>query len=464
MNVQGRKAALYIRVSTDAQAEEGYSIEAQTEKLKAQCLIKGIDDYELYVDGGWSGSNLQRPEMQRMMEDIRAGRISAVMVYKLDRISRSQKDTLYLIEDVLIPNNVEFVSLNENLDTSTSYGRAMIGILSAFAQLERENIHERTGMGMLERVKAGYWRGGGKIPYGYDYDREAGILVPNADAENVRRMYRMYIEGASAQRIAELSGLRYDRMVTQILRRKSNTGVQVYKGNEYPARHEPIISREIYERTMELMRSRGRKAAYAESPYLLTGLVECGVCGAKMRYFRHKDAKQREGYRLTLACNSRYKSKPYLVKDENCTNPIIDARELENKVVSDLFRISIRAGDEKNGEETAGKVFDEALLQRKSELEKRLKNLYIRFGDRQDEQLVEVLDEAREELVEVKRRIENKKKQNKGFKKENAKILPTIKDNWPSMSMAERRELIRLLIDRIVVCGDKVTIYYSFSD
>lgn len=456
-----RKAALYIRVSTDAQAEEGYSIEAQCEKLKAQCLIKGLKNYELYIDGGWSGSNLQRPEMQRMIKDILAGRIATVMVYKLDRISRSQKDTLYLIEDVLIPNGVEFISLNENLDTSTSYGRAMIGILSAFAQLERENIHERTGMGMLERVKEGYWRGGGKIPYGYDYDRKAGILVPNEDAETVRRIYRLYIEGASAQKIADLTGLRYDRLVTQILRRKSNTGVQIYRGKEYPARHEAIISLETYEHAMELMRTRSRKTSYGESPYLLTGLVECGVCGAKMRYFKHKDEKESEGFRLTLACNSRYKSKPYLVKDESCTNPIIDARELERYIVSDLFRLSVKA-DEKKGEPgAAGQALDETLRQRKAELERRLRNLYVRFGDSRDEQLLAVLEQTHAELEDINGRIEEEKGKHTIKNKENEKILPTIRDNWARMSMAEKRELIRILIDKIVVYEDRAVIHYS---
>ena len=153
----GKKAALYIRVSTEFQAEEGYSIDAQKEQLAAYCAMKGLKDYEFFVDGGWSGSNLDRPEMQRLVGLCKEGRISHVVVFKLDRLSRSQKDTLFLIEDVFNPNGVSFVSLNESMDTATPMGRLMLGILSAFAQLERENIRLRTRMGMLERVKAGYW-------------------------------------------------------------------------------------------------------------------------------------------------------------------------------------------------------------------------------------------------------------------------------------------------------------------
>lgn len=154
-------AALYIRVSTDAQFEEGYSVDAQLKMLEAHCVSRGISRYEPYIDGGYTGSNLDRPQIQRLIADAKAKRIDCVIVYKLDRLSRSQKDTLYLIEDVFLPHNVDFVSIRETLDTSTPYGRAMIGILSAFAQLERENIRERTRMGMKERVRNGLWMGGG---------------------------------------------------------------------------------------------------------------------------------------------------------------------------------------------------------------------------------------------------------------------------------------------------------------
>ena len=178
-----KRAAIYIRVSTEGQRDEGHSIDAQTELLEAFCKAHEIKQRELYIDGGFTGSNIERPAMLRLMEDIRRGEISHVLVYKLDRLSRSQKDTLYLIEDVFNPAGVTFISMNENMDTSTPIGRAMLGIMSAFAQLERETIRERTRMGMQERVKNGYWPGGGRIPFGYDYDRERGILVPNQDAE-----------------------------------------------------------------------------------------------------------------------------------------------------------------------------------------------------------------------------------------------------------------------------------------
>ena len=185
--------ALYVRVSTEAQAEEGYSVGAQSERLQSYCKAMGWNSQELYVDGGFSGSNLERPQMQRLIGDVASGRVAAVLVYKLDRLSRSQKDTLYLIEDVFMPHGVDFISLNESIDTSTPYGRAMIGILSAFAQLEREQIKERTAMGRIARAKEGK-RMGSRPPIGYDYDRDAGILVVNDyEATQIRLIFDLYI-------------------------------------------------------------------------------------------------------------------------------------------------------------------------------------------------------------------------------------------------------------------------------
>lgn len=304
-------AAIYIRVSTDFQAEEGYSIDAQKEQLSAYCISKGIKNYAFYIDGGWSGSNIDRPEMQKLIKDIKEDKISHVIVYKLDRLSRSQKDTLYLIEDVFNPHGVDFVSLNESMDTSTPMGRLMLGILSAFAQLERENIRLRTRMGMRERVKSGLWMGGGRIPFGYDYDKEKGILIPNKDAEKVRQVYKLYIEGKSPQDIANLLGLKYDKLAIQILTRKSNYGIIEYNGEEYQGKHEPIISKETYDIAMKCMLDRSRVRSNT-SEYLLTGLMYCGKCGAKMRY-------QKWGkHGSKIVCYSQQSSKPYLVKDPNC--------------------------------------------------------------------------------------------------------------------------------------------------
>src|SRR5579875_2069397 len=132
--------ALYCRVSTEEQAVSGFSIDHQKERLIAYCKSQGWDNFSIYVDDGCTGTNLDRPQMQRLIRDVQAGLINTVLVYKLDRLSRKQKDVLYLLEDLFERHQVVFRSATEPFDTSTSLGRAMIGILAVFGQLERDTI------------------------------------------------------------------------------------------------------------------------------------------------------------------------------------------------------------------------------------------------------------------------------------------------------------------------------------
>ena len=118
--------------------------------------------YKVYTDPGYSGASLNRPALQSLIKASQRHSFHKVVVYKLDRLSRSQRDTLTLLEEVFNANGVDFVSMNENFDTSTPFGRATIGILAVFAQLEREQIKERMVMGKDARAKSGKWMGGYK--------------------------------------------------------------------------------------------------------------------------------------------------------------------------------------------------------------------------------------------------------------------------------------------------------------
>lgn len=452
---KGPLRALYIRVSTEAQAEEGYSIQAQTDRLEAYCQAMGWDNRRCYIDGGYSGSNLDRPEMARLVEDARAGRVATVVVYKLDRLSRSQKDTLYLIEDVFLPNGVDFISLNESIDTSTPYGRAMIGILSAFAQLERENIYLRTRMGMVERVRQGYWMGGGGVPFGYDYDPAAGILVPNADAPRVRQMYELYLKGWSPRRIAGLLGLKHDRQVTQILTRKSNIGLIPYKGEEYQGRHQPIVSQELFYLVQDKLKERGRKCrASPDSGHLLTGLVYCGCCGARMRYIRWGKG----GYKLR--CYGQDPSKTYMAGEKPCDAPAVWAQELEDAVLADLFQVSARL------EEGNGAVPDPLarLEEERRRQEGRLRRLYRLYAQGGDPVLEEEIGQARRqlELLAAEQVAEAESRRQAARLDRLREQAASIGQLWPGLTGAERQAVLRDCVERIVVEGSRVEIYYTF--
>lgn len=452
------RAALYVRVSTDRQAEEGYSIEVQTERLKAYTkTFDGEVQYELYIDDGFSGATLERPAMQRLIQDAESGSLTHVLVYKLDRLSRSQKDTLHLIEDIFLPHNIAFISIQESFNTSTAFGRAVVGILSVFAQLERENIYERTRSGMQKRVEAGYWPGGGGVPFGYDYDAERGILVPNADADTVRQIYDLYLRGYALQNIANMLGLKYEKLAAQIMLRKTNIGIIEYNGEEYKGLHEPIVSKEVYEKAVALHRQRSAARVTVPARHLLTGLLWCGVCGARMRYQKWGKA----GYKLV--CYSQQISKPYLVKDPDCDNETIWAEDVEAVVVHDLMAMTADdVGASGDGEPAPS--LTETLQRKKTALETKLRRLYDLYSDAGNRILLESIDELRGEIEILDEKIEAETQ--RGALTASARAakesLRNIRETWPYMDEREKRALVLSVIERITMTHGEIQIDYRF--
>ena len=190
-----KKACIYTRVSTDEQARTGYSLEEQERMCKAAIESKGWEYIGTYSDPGVSGRTMARAGLQKMLAGIEAKEIEAVVVYKLDRLSRKQKDTMMILEDVILPNDTALISLNETLDTSTPWGRGMIGILCAFNQMESETIAQRTKMGReAKAAKGGY--AGGKPPIGYRSVNGELEIVPE-EAEIVRYVFKRRAEGGT---------------------------------------------------------------------------------------------------------------------------------------------------------------------------------------------------------------------------------------------------------------------------
>lgn len=450
------KTALYIRVSTDAQFEEGYSVDAQKEKLEQYCKLKDITDYEFYVDGGWSGSNIERPEMKRMITDIKNREISAVIVYKLDRLSRSQKDTVFLLEDIFNPNECNFISLNENFDTTTPYGKAMIGILSVFAQLERENIRERTRMGMYERVKSGLWMGGGRIPFGYDYDKNKNVLVPNSHAEDVKKIYDLYLQGYSTTQLAQMFDVASDRHITNILDRVTYLGKIYYNGETIDGQHEAIIDEDTWMKVQMERKKRSTKNAVTSS-YLLTGLIFCGKCGARMRY------QQWGKNGLKIYCYSQQTSKKNMIKDADCNNKKVDACDIEDIVLNDLFRRTenITGVNKKITFQTSA---INVLKQKYEAVSNKIKRLYNLYAMEGDELLLETINENKSELMSIAEKIEYEEQSRKLVDEVSQAndMIRNLKNTWNTMTIHQKRRALRICIERIEIDDDDINIVYNF--
>lgn len=309
----------YARVSTDNQLEN-YSIEEQTQRLNAYCTAKGWTLLQTYVDGGFSGGNTDRPALQQLLTAVRENKIDAVVVYKLDRLSRSQKDTLTLIEDEFLSHGTDFVSINENFDTSTPFGRAMIGILSVFAQLEKDQITERFTMGRIGRGKAGYFHGGGNAPTGYDYI-DGKLVVNEYEAMQVREAFNAFLAGKSINAIQRSLSSQYTTKwtatkVRNILKNSLYTGRVHFLEQEYAGIHEPIIDEATFRAASSILSSFDREAQKTTSQrnpfragYLLSGLIYCARCGA--RYSAN------HGF---YKCYSRAKSSQKFIIDPDCKN------------------------------------------------------------------------------------------------------------------------------------------------
>lgn len=450
------RAALYMRVSTDAQFEEGYSIEQQKEMLEAYCKAKRIEEYECYIDPGFSGSNIERPAMQNLIRDIREGRITHVLVYKLDRLSRSQKDTLYLIEDVFNTHDVTFTSLNENFDTSTPTGKAMLGMMSVFAQLERETIRERTRMGMLGRLKEGYWPGGARTPFGYDYDSAQGTLVPNADAARVERCFELLIAGYSPDNIARMLGFKYDNTVRNILGRKTYLGLIEYNGVCYPGRHAPLVSQEVFARAQRILDQRAARREWT-SQYLLTGLLVCGRCGAKMRYQKWGNAG------VKIVCYSQQRSKPYLVKDPDCDAPHYWADEIEQKVVEIMMARRVEQSADGHPAPIGAQNALDGLRARLEAEKNKLKRLYALYASG-DDALLELIDEQRDIVTGIEKSIaaEEEKLRSTRQLQSSCENISTILDAWDIMNYAERRAVVLEWINAVIVSEGRITVDFKF--
>ena len=364
----------------------------------------------------------------------------------MDRLSRSQKDTLYLIEDVFIPNDVAFISIQESFNTNTPFGRAMIGILSVFAQLERENIFERTRSGMQKRVEAGFWPGGGHAPFGYDYDNQRGILVPNNDAEKVRYLYDQYLAGKSLQQIADDLGLKYEKVAYNILTRKTNAGYITYNDTEYRGLHEPIVSLSTYEAAMKLLQQRANKKLVTRTDHLLTGLLVCGVCGAKMRYQKWGPNKWK------IVCYSRQKSKQYLVKDPNCDNEYVSAETIERGVLDAVFSASRKYASDTEKVITSLSA-DELLKQQHEQESKKLKRLYTLYSVSDDDILLETIAEVQKSLrdIETKLADETAKQELQKEAIGQVKRLSSVVDLWPHMDTKEQRAILCDIVHSIKI-------------
>ena len=473
-----KRVFLYVRVSTQEQAKEGYSIDEQIERLKDYCKAMGWIIVKIYTDAGYSGASTDRPALQDMLRDIETGKGNSVVVYKLDRLSRSQKDTLSLIEDSFLAHKVDFVSMTENFDTSTPFGRAMIGILSVFAQLEREQIKERMGMGKEGRAKEGKWHGGGFTPIGYNYI-DGHLEINEYEAMQIREIHKLYQEGKA---FIAIDGIFHDRGYTQkhgkwhVKRIKEAMfnelylGKITYNGQTYEGVHEPIIDLETFNKSLAIYNSRDYSNCknHGRTTYL-GSLIYCKSCGARYGATTHVDRQYNKEYRY-YSCYSRRKTSRNMIKDPNCKNKNYRREELDKMIFDEISHL---AKDPTHIHEIRQRNFSDDAKQKEILIRKEIakidaqKSRYMDFYAIEEYTMEEVQAKTKP-LNEQKRKLEQElialtDGKSAITEQEAIGLVESWEDVLNEGDFEQIRMLINSLIERIEIDNNDVDIYWKFA-
>lgn len=444
----------YMRVSTEKQAEEGNGLDSQKRDIEIYCRKNELIISDWYIDDGYTGANTNRPALQRLITDCSKHRIKCIVAFKLDRLSRSMVDGIYLIERVFMPNQVEFKCVHDSVSYDSPMEQAYTQMMAVFAQLDKNTMLLRMRGGMLERVKKGYWMGGGNTPYCYRYDTESGILIPIPErAEQARQALEMFISGYSDEQIMKIFGYKSEFVVRRILTGVVNIGMIPYKGEVFQGLHDPIFDKNRFELAQEIRKSRRltRTKCFDRETNLLTGLCYCGVCGCKMRYQKWTHGKHR------IYCCSRNKDLNYIPNwSENCDNSLVWAIDIEKQVEKEILKISVNLSKSKPKEKKSKLEIMESQLDKEKV---KLKRLYSLYADGNDT-VLDMIKDLELKIDGMKLKIAEEAKsplntQKKEFVYENIKNLA---DMWGHIDKAKKNSVLKSIISKIVIVNNDIEI------
>ncbi|MDR2531217.1 MAG: recombinase family protein [Oscillospiraceae bacterium] len=472
------ETGIYARVSTEEQAKEGYSIRAQEQKLKDYARVKDWQIYDVYIDEGISGKNIvERPEINRLIDDIKSGKVKNVLVFKIDRMTRSTSDLIYLI-DLFNENNCAFNSLMESIDTQTASGRMFLKIIGIFAEFERENIAERITLGRERKVNEGYTLCSHTASYGYDRPNGQKIqTIIDSEAQIVREIFDLFVnQGRTFTKIALTLNTR--GVPTKLGSKWTTTGVRnILTNNNYAGyvrynyedekraykvkgQHKQIIAKELFERAQHRLEKTKRitmRKEPKEENYFANFLV-CAKCGWKLK--PHNSYKKlKDG---TISFTGHYECSNDFVGD--CKASSMSANKLEQAFIEYIERIVDFEEDnivylneqEQKKEENQNLIlkYQEKLhqfeLKEREALDCYVKNIFTIEEYRNaktlinsDKQLICIeLERLRLDSEEI---IDNK-----------IQIANNIKENWNKLSYSDKRMFLMQFVEKIVVENEKI--------
>lgn len=489
------RCAIYTRKSTDENLDNDFnSLDAQREAaenfIRSQALEGWIAMPDRYDDGAYSGATLERPALKRLMVDVEQSKIDAIVVYKLDRLSRSLLDFAKLIE-TLERQKVTLVSVTQSINTKDSSGRLLLNILLSYAQFEREVITERIRDKVAASKRRGKWLGG-VPPLGYNIDRENKRLVVNPDeAVMVRYIFRRFLVLRSAVGILKELKEKNWRMKSwttvkgrkhlgqpwnknQIYRLLNNPlyiGLVKHKDQTYPGEHEAIVEKKLWDDVQAVLGEDGKirgNHGRSKTPALLSGLIRCGHCGTSMGItFSQKNNRTYRYYLCAKAAKQGY---------HDCPVKMLPAAEIEEAVINQL-RVVFRSPELVAATARNVQGLEEAetkrLTQEKETAEQQLQvlrataNRLLQSGAGSNPSIAFIQDELSKLDADTQaaerqlRMIEAELAFYRGKPSGVAEVLhelTILDDLWDELFPPEQERIIRLLVEQVLVYTDRIEV------
>lgn len=483
----------YIRVSTERQVE-GYSIEGQITQIEQYCHFNGYELVDIYADRGISGKSMNRPELQRMLNDAKNGKLDCVMVYKTNRLARNTSDLLTIVEE-LHRQNVEFFSLSERMEVKNSTGKLMLQILASFSEFERNTILENIYTGQRQRALEGYYQG--NLPLGYNNipDNKKELMINQHEANIVKYIFESYAKGHGYRKIA--NALNHKGYVTKKGNPFSISAVTYILSNPFyigkiqfakykdwndkrrkglndkpviaEGKHTPIISQDLWDKAQARKKQVSKKPqVHGKGTNLLTGIIACPQCSASMSAsITVNTLKDGTKKRIRYYSCSNFRNKGSKV----CSANSVRADVIEKYVMDQILEIVksdkvlkqvVERVNQENQVDVAALNHDIAYKQQQfDEINAKLKNLIQTIEDNPDltSALKPTIHQYETQLNDITNQINQLKQQQNQEKpsydtKQISIILRRIFQNIESMDKSQLKALYLTVIDRIEIRKD----------
>ena len=457
------KVAGYVRVSGEEQTKN-YSIPEQQEVIKNYCKARDWNIIKFYIDGAYTGANTDRPALQELLSE--AENFDAIIVWKIDRFSRSHRDMLNMIH-LLQEKKCVFISVVESFDMTTPMGMLMLQILTAFAELEREQIKERMSLGRRGRAKKGLWRAGSNVPTGYDYIG-GHLIIREDEAEQIRKIFELFLSGWSITKIRQYMNENYTNRysswaqassVTMVLRNSLYIGKLPSKkvGIDYEGEHEPIIDEVTFNKAQQLLKARldnfdeDRRHPF-KAKYLLTGLSYCGQCGGRV------SCVTTHGYSY-YGCHKKYDGDPRHKMKPKCNTARYRTKILDQVIIDEVLKLSYDPEAIKPLIRSRKVVDHSKAIKQLKRQKSRLIDLYA-VGGIELEDLTGKIDEISRKLIAFS---EDKPEEPELSFDEAVEIFNNCRDILEGDDTEAKRAILISLINKIVLVGDTVEIHWRFE-